>query len=126
MKQSLRALRVTVPSGQSSHRDLLLIVRERRIISENLYLDLSLYLAFRHFFVHGYSLDLVPERMSPLAAKVTEVFKAFRANVTIRVWKKTLSESYAALTRSLQMISLPALRPVALPWSGRLPKNLFR
>ena len=85
LKQSIRARGITVSSGQSSHRDLLRIVREHNIVSENLYFDLSLYLAFRHFFVHGYAMDLVPERMSPLADKAAKVFKKFREEICLHI-----------------------------------------
>ena len=81
LKQAIRAIGLAVPSGSSSHRDLLCIAVEQNVISENLSVDLSLFLAFRHFFAHGYALDLVPERMSPLANKVSRVFEEFRKEI---------------------------------------------
>jgi hypothetical protein len=49
------------------HRDLLLEAGKAKILSADTVSDLSRFLAFRHFFSHGYALDLYPDRMEPLA-----------------------------------------------------------
>ncbi|CBE68547.1 conserved protein of unknown function [Candidatus Methylomirabilis oxygeniifera] len=39
------------------------------------------YLAFRHFFGHGYALDLSPERMEPLVGDAESVFTKFKGEI---------------------------------------------
>ncbi len=43
--------------------------------------DLKRYLAFRHFFNHGYALDLFPERMEPLVRDGESVFSKFKGEI---------------------------------------------
>ncbi|WP_052464786.1 hypothetical protein [Geoalkalibacter subterraneus] len=43
--------------------------------------DLLRFLAFRHFFSHGYALDLFPGRMEPLAQEAPGLFERFRAEI---------------------------------------------
>jgi uncharacterized protein YutE (UPF0331/DUF86 family) len=81
LKQVLRSRSVPVPHGESSHRDLLVAAVENRILSERLVEELKPYLAFRHFFSHGYALDLVPQRMDGLVQGAESVFSRFRAAV---------------------------------------------
>jgi hypothetical protein len=43
--------------------------------------SLKRYLAFRHFFAHGYALNLFPERMQPLLDDAQSVFDRFKADI---------------------------------------------
>lgn len=78
MKQACKAKGIFVPAGASWHRDLLLASGEARILSPELIADLGGFLAFRHFFSHAYALELIPDRMEPLARQAAGVFQRFR------------------------------------------------
>lgn len=78
LKQVCRSKNIDIPTGQSSHRDLLLTAKQEHIISDRLVVDLSKYLAFRHFFSHAYALDLFPDRLEPLVETVETVFLQFK------------------------------------------------
>lgn len=67
--------------GPTWHRELLCSACESGIISENMKSLLGRYLAFRHFFVHGYALDLRPDRMAILVKGLQPVYKEFRAEI---------------------------------------------
>ena len=53
----------------------------RGILSASLLDDLKRYLAFRHFFGHGYALNLSPEPMEPLVRDAKSVFKRFKDEI---------------------------------------------
>jgi len=53
----------------------------KQILSNRLLDDLKRYLAFRHFFGHAYSLNLIPERMQPLVRDAASVFTNFKAEI---------------------------------------------
>jgi uncharacterized protein YutE (UPF0331/DUF86 family) len=50
-------------------------------ISESTAKEQRRYLAFRHFFSHGYSFDLDKERIIPLVKGVQEILTAFRNDI---------------------------------------------
>jgi len=81
LKQVCRAREITVPSGPSWHRDLLLGVEYAGFLSAEVVVELSRFLAFRHFFSHAYAMDLFPDRMEPLVKKVGEVFERFKEQI---------------------------------------------
>ena len=81
LKQVFRIKNIQIPQGESWHRDLLLKATEENILSEALSDELKRYLAFRHFFSHGYAIDLSPDRMEPLISAVRDVFKNFKAEI---------------------------------------------
>jgi uncharacterized protein YutE (UPF0331/DUF86 family) len=58
LKQLVIARGEKLPDGSSWHRDLLNIATSKDIISESTAKELIRYLAFRHFFSHGYTFDL--------------------------------------------------------------------
>ncbi len=82
LKQAFKAKGVAIPSGSSWHRDLLLTAGQTNILSGNLIAGLSRFLAFRHFFSHSYALELLPERMEPLALNAADIFHQFRLEIS--------------------------------------------
>lgn len=62
-----------VPEGASWHRDLLTLAEKKKILRPPTRQWLAPFLAFRHFFSHGYALELEPERMESLVEKAPAV-----------------------------------------------------
>ncbi len=81
LKQVFQSRSLPIPQGESWHRDLLLTATEKGILSAGLLDDLKRYLAFRHFFGHGYALNLSPEPMEPLVRDTESVFKRFEDEI---------------------------------------------
>lgn len=81
LKQVVTAVSLNVPDGPAWHRDLLLAAVRHSILGETTAEQLSRFLAFRHFFSHGYALDLDPERMKSLVADAPVVFEALRQEI---------------------------------------------
>ncbi|MDH4267992.1 MAG: hypothetical protein OEW45_20385 [Deltaproteobacteria bacterium] len=81
LKQVFQSKAFPIPQGESWHRDLLLSAVEKGMLSTGLLDDLKRYLAFRHFFGHGYALNLFPERMEPLVREAESVFKRFKDEI---------------------------------------------
>lgn len=81
LKQVFKARQINLPSGASWHRDLLLAAGDADILSDRLVTDLSIFLAFRHFFSHAYALDLYPDRMEPLVKQADKVFLKFKEEI---------------------------------------------
>ena len=81
LKQAFQSRSLPIPQGESWHRDLLLTAAEKGILSAGVLDDLKRYLAFRHFFGHGYALNLPPEPMEPLVRDAESVFKKFKDEI---------------------------------------------
>lgn len=81
LKQVFLDKGINIPEGLSWHRDLLLKAIENKIISKSLGDDLKRFLAFRHFFSHAYSLDLLPKKMEPLVADAPTTFAKLRKEI---------------------------------------------
>lgn len=78
LKQVFKAKNIPMPTGGSWHRDLLLAAKDSEILSNEIIVKLSQYLAFRHFFSHAYSLDLYPDKMKPLVDQAIKTFDLFQ------------------------------------------------
>lgn len=88
LKQMVIHLGVELPHNSSWHRDLVNLGVSNGIISESTAEDLRRYLAFRHFFSHGYSFDLDKARIIPLVKGVKGTFASFTDEVS-RALKKS-------------------------------------
>lgn len=66
LKQVLISSGKEIPKGSSWHRDMVNTAVSSNIISESTAKEMRQYLAFRHFFSHGYSFDLDKKRIIPL------------------------------------------------------------
>lgn len=88
LKQIVISRGEEVPCNSSWHRDLVNMAASNDIISESTAGQLRRYLAFRHFFSHGYSFDLDKERIIPLVRDIAGILACFRDDVS-----KALKES---------------------------------
>jgi hypothetical protein len=89
LKQCLLAQNTPIPDGASWHRDLLKKSAEINLISEETMLRLGEYLAFRHFFVHAYALDLYADKMESLVENIENVFSKLRTELEPFLEKNT-------------------------------------
>ena len=81
LKQVFQAKHLKIPAGASWHQNLLLAATKENIISEQLADQFKEYLAFRHFFTHGYALDLNYLRIEPLIINIAKSFKDFKTEI---------------------------------------------
>jgi uncharacterized protein YutE (UPF0331/DUF86 family) len=81
LKQIVQSLRGRLPEGPTWHRDLVTEARAGGVISEVTAKDLQRYLAFRHFFSHGYAVELDLDRFEPLVVDAPDVFSRVRQEV---------------------------------------------
>jgi hypothetical protein len=81
LKQIFKAENISLPTGLSWHKNLLIKAAEKKVISEELMIELRKFLVFRHFFSHAYALDLYPDKMEPLVVAAPVVFKQFKSEI---------------------------------------------
>ena len=81
LKQLVIARGEKLPDGSSWHRDLLNIATSNNIIPESTAKELIPYLAFRHFFSHGYAFDLDKEHIIPLVMGIQGTLASFKNDV---------------------------------------------
>ena len=81
LKQVFQSRALPIPQGESWHRDLLVAAAEKGILSGRSLDSLKRYLAFRHFFSHGYALNLSPERLEPLVGDAKSAFIEFKGEI---------------------------------------------
>ena len=88
LKQVLKAEGMIVPESATWHKDLLSKAAEKGILSKALSADLLEFLAFRHFFVHGYGFMLREEPIKRLGAKMPGIWSEFIKEVKDYLKKK--------------------------------------
>lgn len=83
IKQIILSRKLPLPTGETWHKDLVEIACTESIISESTKDGFKEYLAFRHFFSHGYTFDLDPARIDPLVSKIESIYKAFKNDLEL-------------------------------------------
>ena len=78
LKQILQAEKITVPRQSTWHKALLDQARSAGLVSEGMAEELLEYLAFRHFFVHGYGILLEETPLMDLATRLPGVWNRFQ------------------------------------------------
>jgi hypothetical protein len=81
LKQVAIEKSLPISDGATWHRDLLNAAVSARILSMETKNALVDYLAFRHFFSHGYAMDLEPDRLEPLVTNVSRVYSDFKKDL---------------------------------------------
>ena len=82
LKRILKFKKVYIPKSATYHKDLLNLAVKTNIISNKLSKKLEEYLAFRHFFVHGYGVMLDKEKLLTIVKNITNVWKDFESEIT--------------------------------------------
>ena len=77
LKQIIKAKAMSMPSSETWHKDLLNLSVSIGIITEELASELYTYLAFRHFFVHGYGFKLEEAHLRSLADDISRIWSQF-------------------------------------------------
>jgi len=77
LKQILKDKGTHIPKSETWHRDLLDLAVSHQLISAELSDELREYLAFRHFFVHGYGFTLEETHLMGLANNLPDVWGRF-------------------------------------------------
>ncbi len=73
LKQVFKMRGIDVPSGYSWHRDMINQALSHEIISQALAENLKKYLAFRHYIVHSYAIDLDVRKIGALIKGIDAV-----------------------------------------------------
>jgi uncharacterized protein YutE (UPF0331/DUF86 family) len=81
IKRTLKFKGISIPSSESWHKDLLDLSVNNEIISLELSNRLNEYRAFRHFFIHGYGINLDKEKLMPLAESLPLLWKDFESEI---------------------------------------------
>lgn len=82
LKQVLRSQNRPLPTGESWHRDLLILAAKCGVVSQELTSRMQDYLAFRHFFAHAYAFDIDPQRLEPLVRQLGNVDSDLRRELS--------------------------------------------
>lgn len=78
LKRVLKFKNIKIPDSVSSHKDLLNVVVDKDIISQELSDKLDKYRGFRHFFIHAYGILLDEDELRPLAEDLPKVWEQFK------------------------------------------------
>jgi hypothetical protein len=81
VKQLVLARGLAIPTGATWHRDLLELAVEGKLIAAHARDSLAPYLAFRHFFVHGYSVELRADLLVALVRDARQTLALLRRDL---------------------------------------------
>ena len=81
LKRILLASKIKVKDTPTWHKDLLKTSLDMGVISYELYVSLSGYLSFRHFFIHAYGFSLRWEELKPLIDGLEETLNKFKSTI---------------------------------------------
>lgn len=88
LKQIVISKKITIPSKETWHSDLLTIATNKGIITEHTKKQLAKYLAFRHFFTHAYGFQLDEAKLKSLIDNVFEVYALFKNEINATLFKE--------------------------------------
>ena len=77
LKRVLLASKIKVKDTSTWHKDLLKTSLDMGVIPYELYVSLSGYLSFRHFFIHAYGFSLRWEELKPLVDGLERTLNEF-------------------------------------------------
>ncbi len=81
LKQVLKAKKIMIPRSEIWHKELLDLSVSHKVISEDLADRLREYLAFRHFFAHGYGFRLEESPLEQLANNILDIWLEFISEI---------------------------------------------
>ena len=87
LKQILKVRDITLPQGGAWHKELLNLAVREQVVASSTRDYLGEYLAFRHFFIHAYALDLYPAKMEPLVEKCEHIYLIFKNEINIFLYQ---------------------------------------
>jgi uncharacterized protein YutE (UPF0331/DUF86 family) len=87
LKQVMKEEGVIIPQSGMWHKELLNKAVSRGVIKKKLSSILMEYLAFRHFFVHGYGFQLEEEPIRELGSKIPGIWYEFIKEIRTHVKK---------------------------------------
>jgi hypothetical protein len=85
LKQALKEEGVTIAQSGGWHKELLNKAVSEEVITKKMSSELVKYLAFRHFFVHGYGFNLKEEPIRDLGTRLPGVWSGFIAEIKDRL-----------------------------------------
>ena len=92
LKQILHDEDIPIPFSDSWHRDLLILASKEKIINETTRVQLTKYLAFRHFFVHAYSFLLDERELKLLVDDVFDTHSTFKEEINAFISERNTEE----------------------------------
>jgi len=81
LKQILLSQNVVIDKTQNWHKELLENAKSEQILSKELTNELYEYLIFRHYFIHGYALQLEEIPLTNLTDKIYSIWEAFLSEI---------------------------------------------
>jgi len=81
LKKLFTFLNFQVIKSSTWHKDLLNESLTRGIISRQIHIKMMELLSFRHYFIHGYSLDLRWDTMEPLVVSLPSLHRSLKKEI---------------------------------------------
>ena len=83
LKQILKDHGHAIKQSSNWHKNIIETASSKKIITKKLQKLLYQYLAFRHFFVHGYGILLKEDRLLALCADISPTYQQFKKDLKI-------------------------------------------